>query len=134
MLENRNILSIVFADPTADKVIGLLRVPDKNSITVEDAYAVNDTALAASTANYVETSLENGGTSGTAATVISGTAGGTAGWAANVPQQMAPIAGSGKLTAGQWLNGRYAETGTVAPGRTTMVVEFVWGIGSKANA
>lgn len=128
------LLSIDVTDPGADKRIPLLRVPTDHQYTIEGFHVAPDTDTNASTANYWELSLENGGTPGTAQTVIGGTVGGTAGWTANTPKTGTVTAGSGLLTEGQWLNANYAETGTVGPGRFTIVVEYVDGIGSKANA
>jgi hypothetical protein len=126
--------SINVSDPAASKRIPLLRVPDDHNYTIEKCYVAPDTTQAGAAGTYWELSLENGGTSGTAQTLISGTAGGTPGWTANTPQEVAVTAGSGKLTAGQWLNANYAETGAPAPGRFTINLEVRDGIGSKANA
>jgi len=132
MLENRHVVSVNIYDPGQDARVNLLRVPDRHTYTVEKVYAVTERAISASTANYVEINLENGGADGTAQTVIGGTAGGTPGWVAQTPQELTITAGSGDLTAGQWLVANYAETGTVAPGVITISVELVDGIGSKA--
>jgi hypothetical protein len=130
-MDTKRVLTAVIYDPGADARINLLRVPTGHQYTIEAAYAVASLAINASTANYVDVSLENGDTAGTAQTAIGGTAGGTAGWAANTPKEITITSGSGKLTAGQWLNVNYAETGTVAP-QLVVVVEYVDGIGSKA--
>jgi len=127
-------LAINVSDPAASKRIPLLRVPDDHNYTIEKCYVTPDTDQAAAAGTYWEISLENGGAAGTAQTVISGTAGGTVGWTANTPQEVTVTAGSGKLTAGQWLNASYAETGAPAPGRVTINLEVRDGIGSKANA
>lgn len=121
---------VQITDPGADKRVPVYRAPEK--VTVELAYIVPDTTLASSTADYYQASLENGGTSGTAQTVIGGTAGGTAGWTANTPKQITITSGSGDLAAGEYLNLNYDEAGTIAPGRFTLFLEVVVGIGSKA--
>lgn len=126
------ILSVNITDPGADKKVPLLRVPDDEVYTIEDCHIVPDTTLAASTADYYQCSLENGGTAGNGTTVMSGTAGGTAGWTANTPKQAAITEGSGKLTAGQYLNLNYDEAGTIAPGRFTVCLAIVAGKGAKA--
>lgn len=130
-MENRHVVTAVIYDPGADAKVNVLRVPDRHQYTIEKAYVVATLAVGASGSNYVDVSLENGGTDGTAATAIGGTAGGTAGWAANTPKEITITAGLGKLAAGEWLVVNYAETGTVAP-QLTVVVEYVDGIGSKA--
>ena len=132
MLENRHVLSFAFPDPGADAIIPLLRVPTGHVYTIENAWMTVPTALGASTADYFAAFLYNGGTAGNGTTVISGTAGGTAGWAANTAQNLAITSGAGDLTAGQWLTLKYDETGTVAQLMTVVTVEYVDGIGSKA--
>jgi hypothetical protein len=132
MLENRHVVSVVIADPAADRKVNILRVPTGHTYTIEKAYAVADRVRAADATDYYSVSLENGGTAGTGTTAIGGTAGGTAGWVANTPQEITITSGSGDLTAGQWLNASYDEEGTVAPGNLTVCIEFVDGIGSKA--
>ena len=129
---HRKTINIFIPDPTADKVIPLLRVPTGHTYTVEEFYVVPDTAAAANAGTYWEASLQNGGTAGTGTTVISGTAGGTAGWTALTAQSATIVSGSGDLTAGQYLNLNYAETGTISPGNFTVMLEVVDGIGSKA--
>lgn len=119
-------------DPGADKRVPLLRVPDKHTYTVERCDIVPDTTLSADTANYWQATLENGGASGTAQTLISGTAGGTPGWTANTPKNLSINSGSGDLTEGQYLNLNYNEEGTIAPGRFTVILEIADGVGAKA--
>lgn len=125
-------IPVNITDPGADKRVPLLRCPSNEVWTVESAVIVPDTTSNASTADYWKASLENGGAAGTAQTVISGTAGGTAGWTANTPKTLTITAGAGDLTDGQYLNLNYDEEGTCAPGRFTVFLEVVTGIGSKA--
>jgi hypothetical protein len=129
---NKHLLSVVITDPGADKSVPVLRA-DEN-ITIEAAYVCADTTVGASTADYYAVNLLNGGVAGTETTNIGGTVGGVAGWVANTPKSLAITAGSGKLTTGQWLVAKYNEEGTVAPGRITVVVEYVRGVGSAAAA
>lgn len=128
----RQSVSVVIADPTADEKQVIFVAPSDRNITIEKATFFIAGGVSASTVNYVECSLENGGTAGTATTDLGGTAGGTAGWTDNVPQSFSPAQGSGKLTAGQVLVLDYAETGTVAPARITAVIEYVDGVGDRA--
>lgn len=131
-MENRITISVPIYDPGQDSYVPILRVPTGHVYSIEAAYACADRAHGASTADYYMINLLNGGTAGTATTAISGTAGGTAGWAANTPKAMTPISGSGDLTAGQWLVASYQETGTAAPGIVTLSIELVDGIGAYA--
>lgn len=130
----RYVTSVVITDPGEDKSVPILRAPSNDHITVEAAYVCPDTIQAASTSAYYTVHLMNGGTAGTGTTSIGGTVGGTAGWAANTPKSIAITAGSGKLTDAQWLVAKYDETGTVAPGRICIVVEYVRGVGAAAAA
>jgi len=123
---------VQITDPGADMRIPLMRVPSGHTYTVERYDIVSDTTVTASTANYWEASLENAGTAGTAQTLISGTAGGTAGWTLNQPKNASIVAGSGDLTEGQYLNLKYNEEGTVAPGRFTVFLEVSDGVGATA--
>lgn len=123
---------VQITDPGADKRIPLLRVPAGHVYTVERCDIVPDTTVAASTADYWQASLENAGTSGTAQTNIGGTAGGTAGWTLNTPQNLSITSGSGDLAEGEYLNLKYNEEGTIAPGRFTVFLEVTDGVGSKA--
>ena len=134
MIGDKRLLSIVIADPLADGVIPVMRVPTGEQYTVEAAYLSADADLAASTANYASLTLFNAGTDGLQTDAISDVVGGTPGWAKNVAKAMTVVDGSGKLTAGQWLAIKYDEEGTVALGHTTLCVEYVAGIGEKANA
>lgn len=131
-MENRHVDTFTIYDPGQDAKVALLRVPEDHVYTVEKAYVTAERAINASTANYVDVNLLNGGTAGNGTTNIGSTVGGTAGWAANTPKEITITSGSGDLTAGQWLVANYAETGTVAPGVLSMTVEWVDGIGSKA--
>lgn len=130
----RQVASVVITDPGADKAVPILCAPSNDHITVEAAYVCADTSVSGSTVNYYSVNLLNGGTAGTGTTNIGSTVGGTAGWTANTPKTISITDGSGKLTDGQWLVANYAETGTVAPGRICVVVEYVRGVGASAAA
>jgi len=134
MFGRKFVIPVCITDPTADKRIPVLRAPTGETWTLEDAKVVPDTTTAASTADYWQCTLENGGTAGTAQTNIGGTAGGTAGWTANTPKDLSITAGLGDLSEGQYLNLFYNEEGTVAPGRFTVFLTVAPGLGSKAFA
>jgi hypothetical protein len=128
----KEVITVNITDPGADKNVPLFRVPDGETYTIEAAHACPDTTTAAATDNYYQVALMNGGTAGTGTTVISGTAGGTVGWTANTPKELSITSGSGDLTEGQWAVAKYDEEGTVAPGRITISLTVVKGIGAKA--
>jgi len=111
MFGNTTYLPVVVSldyDPAADDDIVLWRAPF--ACEIRSAYATTSNDVAASTANYFNLALYNGGTSGTALTAIAGTIGGTAGWTGLTPKTFTVSAGA--LTAGQLVTLRYNEEGT----------------------
>lgn len=121
-------LDVVVNDPGQDRRITLLKVPAQHSYSIQAFEIALDRDLSAGAGTGLFGQLENAGTSGTAQTAISGSAGGTAGFSANVAQAATITAGSEKLTAGQYLNMKYDEEGTIAPGNITVHVEYVDGV------
>lgn len=112
MFGANDVKSIVLAydfDPAADDDLFVLKAPQTMKI-VSASFTTNNT-IAASTANYFDLALYNGGTAGTAVTVIAGTiANGTAGYTALTPRDFTIT--NGTVTAGQIVYLRYDETGT----------------------
>ena len=136
MLSSRKIVTaVVITDPGGDKYVPILRAPADAHITIEAAYVCPDTTVEASTSIYYEVTLVNGGTAGTVTTAISDAVGNqSVDWTANTPKSLTVVDGSGKLTDAQWLVAKYDEAGAVDPGRITIVVEYVSGLGEKASA
>jgi hypothetical protein len=128
----RKTIPIVFTPPANDTRLTLLKVPAGHSYTVDGWEMAADVDISASTANYAQMTLENGDVAGTAQTNIGGTLGGTPAWSKNVTKAGTITAGSGKLTAGQYLNLNYDITGTPTVGRFTIILDVVEGIGAKA--
>ncbi|NIN68355.1 MAG: hypothetical protein GTO63_27340 [Anaerolineae bacterium] len=124
---DRKVLNVVIPDPAADRRVTLLKVPAQHSYTFKVFEAALDRDLAGSGTNFIKLTLENGGTEGTVQTRISGTAGGTVGFSANVASSGAMEAAD-KLTAGQYLNLFYDEEGTVAPGNISLHIEYLDGV------
>ena len=133
MLANRNVVSVTVLDPGADLKLPVMVAPADHSINVEKVWVSVSTTLAASVTNYVDFTVLNGGTAGTATDNIGGTGGGTLGMVAYTPQAIAITAGSGRLTAGQFLMINYDENGTVDGGAISVVVEYVDGLGAARN-
>ena len=133
MLAHRKVASVVVLDPAGDLKFPIMVAPADGSITVEKVWVSVSTTIAASVTNYVDLTVLNGGTAGTATTNIGGTGGGTLGMVAYTPQGIAITAGSGRLTAGQFLMINYDENGAVAPGAVSVVVEYVDGLGAARN-
>jgi len=102
---NTKTLTIPFNyDPAADDDLYVFKAPQQLEI-VSASFACNN-AVAASTANYFDLALYNGGTAGTATTAIAGTIGGTVGWSALTPKDFTVSylryneEGTGTFTAG----------------------------------
>ena len=129
---DRKVATFQIYDPGQDARVNVLKVPANHTYTIEACDVVVDRTVAAATDAYVDVSLENAGASGTAQTSMGSSVGGTDGWAAQTPKAFTVTAGAGDLTAGQYLAVNYAETGTVAPGVISVIVEYVDGIGAKA--
>lgn len=124
---NHNITSVSFPDQAGNDTIGLLRAPFSGA-TIKGAYAMATDTVAASGTNYYTLVLQNGGTAGTDTAAI-GTAAGTAGVTAETPEAFSLNSSAATLDAGEWLKVAYTETGTVAPGDITVVIEWVNGKG-----
>ena len=122
-----NITSVTFTDQAGDGVVGILRAP-WGGATIKAVYAFPELTISASTANFYDLILQNGGAVGTSTTAI-GTAGGTAGLTAITAETFTLNTSADELASGEWLKVVYDETGTVAPGEITICVEWVNGQG-----
>lgn len=95
-------------DPAADDDFYVLKAP--YNLTIESASFACNNAVAASTANYFDVALYNGGTATSGTTLIAGTIGGTAGWSALTPKNF--TISNGTITSDQVVYLRYNEEGT----------------------
>ena len=118
--------SVTFIDYAADEDVGVFVAPDY--ITIKSAYVSVPNAIAAGTANLFDVALYNGGTAGTALTVVAGTIGGSVGWDSLTP--VAFTISNGVLRAGELLKVRYDETGTATIAGATLTVNYVNGQGA----
>lgn len=112
---------------SADYTIPVLRAPFGGA-TLKAVYAMSSTTLNASTADFFNVTLLNGGSTGTATTAI-GTVGGTTGWTAATSKTFTLNTDADELSSGEWLMVKYDETGTVAVADVTVIVEYVNGKG-----
>lgn len=115
-------------DPAADDVIPLFRATQ--DCEVKSAYAIMTNDLAADGTNYFALHLMNGGTVGTATTVVSGTIGGTAGWTGLTPTDF--VVSDGTLSAGEVLVLNYNENGTGTFTSINIQLEILSGVGADA--
>lgn len=127
MLQGNNIYFPVVVsldhDPAADDDIAVWRAPA--SCNIRSAYWTNTNAVAASTANYFDVALWNGGTAGTALSAIAGTIGGTGGWTALTP--VAFTIGTAAVAAGELVKVRYNEEGTGTFAHAVLQLDVTWG-------
>ena len=109
------VIVVVDTDAGGDQAFPLFRAPA--ACTVKSAYVFQTDDVNQTDANYYKLCLFNGGTAGTATTVLAGTIGGTAGtpgWTGLKAETFTVSAGS--LTAGQVVVLHYDEEGTITPG------------------
>ena len=131
----RESVSVFLPDAGGDEKYPIFVAPSDHSVTIEKATFLMRGGVAGNTADFLELSLENGGTAGTATTNLGGTVGGTIGFTDNVPQSLTPAAGSGRLLAGEvlvidWneiLNGPNTSLGVL------VTIEYVHGLGVARN-
>lgn len=123
-------------DPAADDDIPLWRAP--HNLTIKAARYVRANAVSASTANYFDLALYNGGSAGTALGVIAGTIGGTAtaaGGTGGTPAGWPALAATsftltnGTITAGDIVVLRYNEEGTSTIQGGFVQLDYVNGVG-----
>lgn len=117
---------IIGQDPAADDVLPIFRAPKNLEILAARAVAPN--AVNGSTANYFAVNLINGGSAGTATTVMSGTIGGTAGWSALTPVSFTSLEGT--MTEGDILNLNYNEEGSATIQGMLIQIDYVLGVGA----
>lgn len=97
--------------------------------TVKSIYGVASGAVSGHASNYIIGTVYNGGTAGTATTVVAASPGTATGWTANVPAAFTLTAANVKLTAGQLLRVLWDVGGTGNPVSISTVVEWVKGQG-----
>lgn len=123
---DKKLMPIVFShDPGADDDIVVFQARQKMTIT--GASWTNSNAVAANTANYFNIALYNGGTAGTAEVAMSGTVGGTAGWAAKTPVEIDIT--EGEVEEDEVVYLRYNEEGTGTFGHAILTLQYVFGEG-----
>ncbi len=110
-------------DPADDDEVVIWRAPAACEIV--GAYATTANDVAASTANYFNVSLVNGGTAGSGTAAIATVVGGTAGWTGLSPKSF--TIGNGTLAAGQVVKANYDETGTGTFGQVTIQLDYLVG-------
>ncbi|MFQ5433484.1 MAG: hypothetical protein ACE5FD_01270 [Anaerolineae bacterium] len=129
MFSSQNTKSVVFSvayDPGADETWPLWRAPKACEITGVYVTVPND--VAASTANYFDITLYNGGNAGTATTALAAAVGGTAGWTGLTPKS--GTVSEGTLAAGNVVTAKYDETGTATFTQITIQLDYVDGVGA----
>lgn len=111
MFGSQNTKILTFAidfDPNSDDQLYLFKAPQQMEI-VSASFACNN-AVAASTANYFNLQIKNGGTAFSGTALITNSIGGTPGFSALTPVDF--TISNGTVTAGQTVYLDYDETGT----------------------
>ena len=113
-------------DPAANEDYIIFVAP--KALEIKGVKATVTNTVAASTANYFDLALYNGGaTAGTALGVVAGTLLGTAGWVALTPNSFTVT--NGTMAANEVLKLRYSETGTGTFGSMLLSIDYVLGVG-----
>lgn len=111
---NIKTFQVCIGDPTADKNPMLFRAPRGGAI-IEALEAVSSVTITHGDGTGLLFTVYNGGTSGTAQTVVGSALGGTTStWTAQVPRAFS-LSANVEMTEGEYLWVAYDETGTVAP-------------------
>ena len=111
---NKKMFTVGLGDPGADKNITLLRGP-AGGMVIENLWASNGVALTNGAGTGLTFTVYNGGTSGTAQTVVGSALGGTTvAWTAQLPKSFS-LSANLEIGEGEFLWVAYDEEGTVAP-------------------
>lgn len=124
---NSQISAISFSG-TVDARVPILVAPF-GGLTVKNIWGVSDGAISAHASNFVAGTVYNGGTAGTAATVVAAGPGTAVGWSADTKTAFTLTAANVELTEGQVLAVAWDFGGTVSPINLTAIVEWVRGQG-----
>lgn len=113
---------------TVDARVGILVAPFGGA-TVKSVYGVSDGAISAHASNYIVGTVYNGGTAGTALTVVAAGPGTATGWSGDAPTAFTLTAANTNLAVGELLSVAWDYNGTVAPINLALIVEWVHGQG-----
>lgn len=118
------------ATGTADISLPIFPAPF-GGVTITQAWASTQDAVAANASNTLDVILINGGTAGTATTAIgTAAAAGTAGWTAGGIKSITLNSSADELTSGQWLVAKFDVAGTITlPQAVRYTIEYVHGKG-----
>lgn len=97
--------------------------------TIKAVYGIADVAVSAHASNFVVGTVYNGGTAGTALTVVAAGPGTATGWAADTRTAFTLTAANVELEAGEVLAVAWDFGGSAAPIDLACIVEWVHGQG-----
>ena len=112
----KSVLAVI-SDPTADSTPSIWYVPERcNEISLTEAWAEIDTAIASAAGTGIALTLLDFGTAGTANLgTLTSILGGTGhAWVAGAPQAFTLVSAP-QMSGGRYLKVKYDETGTIAP-------------------
>lgn len=122
---NQHIATVVFADPAAASgKFPIMKAPAVG-MTIIRAFAIHSATFDADGSNHFTVGLLDGGAAGTGTTSMGSVGGASVDTTAYTAREIT-LTQTG-LDGGDWLLASYAETGAVAPGTTTIVVEWTPG-------
>lgn len=121
---NTQIATTWFTDQAGTDVMPLFKAPAVGA-TLLNAYFISDATFDADGSNHYTVSLLDGGADGTGTTAIASFGGASVDTTADTQNTMTISTDS--VDGGDWIMVKYAETGTVAPGNITVVVEWTHG-------
>jgi hypothetical protein len=116
--------SVVINDPAADLTVPVLIAPAVG-LTILNAYVACSTAVDADGSNHIALSLLDGGADGTGTTALATFGGASVDYGAGELNAMTVAVDA--VDGGDHIMLKYDETGTVAPGRVTLVIEWTAG-------
>ena len=123
---NKKTFAVAIGDPTGDRNIALVRAPEGGMI-VESLWAIDGVGLTNGNGTGISLTIYNGGTVGTAQTVVGSAVGGTTvAWTAQQAKTFS-LSANVELTEGEYLWVAYDETGTIAP---FLTIGGTWRTGS----
>jgi hypothetical protein len=122
---SNHITTVTFADPAAASASFPIMKAPAVGMTIIRAHAIHSATFNADGSNHFTVGLVDGGADGTG-TDSMGSVGGASVDTTALTGRALTLTQTG-LDGGDWLLASYAETGTVAPGTTTIVVEWAAG-------
>ena len=121
---NTKIFTTTFPDQAGADVIPGFKAPAVGA-TILSAYCISDATFDADGSNHYTVSIIDGGATGVGTTSMGSFGGASVDTVADTQNTITMTTDS--VDGGDWIHVSYAETGTVAPGNITVVIEWTAG-------